>query len=130
MTASPLPAQLVPLLEENLEKLKDVVKKVLPEIKKRSTLEEAEWEYEGSGDGDEGFEREIMLQGGSSTVSFVCGLFDMLMVSNEIMFSDGNSARVPSPGRITRPNGNGPELRRSCNFASFRGVSCANSRFG
>ncbi|KAH9950116.1 AAA-domain-containing protein [Amylocystis lapponica] len=57
--ASPLPAQLVPLLQNSLDKLKDVIGKALPVDKKRSALEEAEWEDEG----DEGaLERELMMQ--------------------------------------------------------------------
>lgn len=58
-TASPLPTQLVPLLQEPLEKIKEVINKVLPVSKKRTALEEAEWEDEGS---ENALEREIMLQ--------------------------------------------------------------------
>jgi hypothetical protein len=56
--ASPLPTQLVPLLSETLEKVKAVIDKVMPIGKKRTALEEAEWEDEGQG----GLERELMLQ--------------------------------------------------------------------
>ncbi|OJT10605.1 hypothetical protein TRAPUB_12904 [Trametes pubescens] len=58
-TASPLPTQLVPLLQEPLDKIKEVINKVLPVSKKRTALEEAEWEDEGS---ENALEREIMLQ--------------------------------------------------------------------
>ena len=58
-TASPLPDQLVPLLQETLERVKSVINHVLPVSKKRTALEEAEWEDES----EEGaLEREMMLQ--------------------------------------------------------------------
>ena len=58
--ASPLPSQLEPLLSPVLEIAKGVVGRVMPVSKKRSALEEAEWED----DADEGgaFDREMMLQ--------------------------------------------------------------------
>ena len=46
-SASPLPDQLVPLLQEALDKIKSVISNVLPVSKKRTALEEAEWEDEG-----------------------------------------------------------------------------------
>ena len=58
--ASPLPTQLVPLLQEPLDKIKEVVGKVLPLSKKRSALEEAEWEDVGGSEG--ALERELMMQ--------------------------------------------------------------------
>ena len=57
--ASPLPTQLVPLLSETLDKVKGVVDKAIPVGKKRTALEEAEWEDEGE---DDGLEHELMLQ--------------------------------------------------------------------
>ena len=57
--ASPLPTQLVPLLSDPLEKMKEVIGKVLPVSKKRTALEEAEWEDEGS---EGALERELMMQ--------------------------------------------------------------------
>jgi hypothetical protein len=57
-SAIPLPTQLVPLLSRPLEQLKAAVDKVLPPRKKRTALEEAEYEEE---EGD-GFEKEMMLQ--------------------------------------------------------------------
>ena len=57
--ASPLPTQLVPLLSQTLDKVKAVIDKVMPVSKKRTALEEAEWEDE---DQDGGLERELMLQ--------------------------------------------------------------------
>ena len=58
--ATPLPSQLVPLLSPVLEAAKEVVGKVMPVSKKRTALEEAEWEDDV---GEEGaFDREMMLQ--------------------------------------------------------------------
>lgn len=57
--ASPLPTQLVPLLEESLDKLKEIIGKVLPVSKNRTALEEAEWEDESS---EGALERELMMQ--------------------------------------------------------------------
>jgi len=57
--ASPLPTQLVPLLSQTLDKVKVVIDKVMPVSKKRTALEEAEWEDEDQGGG---LERELMLQ--------------------------------------------------------------------
>nr|VWP00373.1 Threonine dehydratase (EC (Threonine deaminase) [Ganoderma boninense] len=58
--ASPLPTQLVPLLQEPLDKIKEVVGNVLPLSKKRTALEEAEWEDVGGSEG--ALERELMMQ--------------------------------------------------------------------
>ncbi|KAH9887689.1 AAA-domain-containing protein [Cubamyces lactineus] len=57
--ASPLPTQLVPLLQDPLDRIKEVIGKVLPVSKKRTALEEAEWEDESS---ENALERELMLQ--------------------------------------------------------------------
>ncbi|RPD55097.1 AAA-domain-containing protein [Lentinus tigrinus ALCF2SS1-7] len=57
--ASPLPTQLLALLEEPLDKLKEIISKVLPVSKKRTALEEAEWEDESS---EGALERELMMQ--------------------------------------------------------------------
>ncbi|KAH9928867.1 uncharacterized protein B0H18DRAFT_874349 [Fomitopsis serialis] len=57
--ASPLPSQLEPLLQYSLDKMKEVIAKVLPVNKKRTALEEAEWE-DGSSEG--ALDRELMLQ--------------------------------------------------------------------
>ncbi|GMK54220.1 hypothetical protein CspeluHIS016_0108060 [Cutaneotrichosporon spelunceum] len=53
-----LPNQLVPLLSKDLERLKSAVDLALPRVKKRTALEEAEFEDD---DGDS-FEKEMMLQ--------------------------------------------------------------------
>ncbi|KAI0751701.1 AAA-domain-containing protein [Daedaleopsis nitida] len=57
--ASPLPTQFVPLLQEHLDKLKDIIGKVLPVSKKRTALEEAEWEDDSS---EGALQRELMMQ--------------------------------------------------------------------
>ncbi|EJT48969.1 TAT-binding protein [Trichosporon asahii var. asahii CBS 2479] len=57
-TAAQLPPQLVPLLSESLEGIKRAVDLALPPVKKRTALEEAEFEDD---DGDT-FEKELMLQ--------------------------------------------------------------------
>ncbi|KZT23205.1 AAA-domain-containing protein [Neolentinus lepideus HHB14362 ss-1] len=58
-TAQPLPVQLAPLLQDALDRVKDAISKVLPVSKKRTALEEAEYEDEGE---DGALERELMLQ--------------------------------------------------------------------
>ena len=57
--AVPLPTQLQPLLAEPLELLKTAVDRALPPAKKRSVLEEAEYEDEDDGSS---FGKEMMLQ--------------------------------------------------------------------
>lgn len=59
-TAAPLPTQLVPLLNRSVETVKDLINRVLPISKKRSALEEAEWEDDGDVNA---LDREMMLQG-------------------------------------------------------------------
>ncbi|CAG8701227.1 4049_t:CDS:2, partial [Acaulospora colombiana] len=60
--AAPLPPQLAPLLEGSLNEVKTALDTTLPRAKKRSALEEAQWE-EDHPDGEAGaFEREMMLQ--------------------------------------------------------------------
>ncbi|KAH7881853.1 AAA-domain-containing protein [Phlebopus sp. FC_14] len=57
--ASPLPSQLAPLLADTVEQVKEAINKVLPVSKKRSALEEAQWED----DSEEGaLEREMLMQ--------------------------------------------------------------------
>jgi ATPase family AAA domain-containing protein 2 len=58
--SAPLPEKIKPLLGGPFEKVKDVLKKVLPEVKKVNVLEEAEYEEEESTVG--GFEREKLRQ--------------------------------------------------------------------
>lgn len=56
--AAQLPPQLVPLLSDSLDSIKRAVDLALPPVKKRTALEEAEFEDD---DGDT-FEKELMLQ--------------------------------------------------------------------
>lgn len=57
--ASPLPSQFVPLLSNSLERVKVAIEKVLPMSKRRTALEEAEFEEES----EEGaLEREMLMQ--------------------------------------------------------------------
>lgn len=57
--ASPLPSQLVPLLGEIFDQVKDSLGKALPPRQKRTALEEAQWEE----DSEEGaLEREMLMQ--------------------------------------------------------------------
>jgi len=59
--ASPLPSQFTPLLGDTVEKVREVIQRVMPLDKKLSALEEAEFEDEG---GEEGaLEREMLSQG-------------------------------------------------------------------
>lgn len=58
--AAPLPENVKPLLERQLESIKECIKNILPEVKRLTPLEEAE--YEPEGDEDEGFEREMMME--------------------------------------------------------------------
>lgn len=60
-----MPPQLQPLLQQPLEKMKEVIAKVLPVSKKRTALEEAEWEDESS---EGALDRELMLQCKSNIV--------------------------------------------------------------
>ncbi|KAI0029808.1 hypothetical protein K488DRAFT_55566 [Vararia minispora EC-137] len=57
--ASPLPVQLEPLLADHLERVKAALDRLMPPNKKRTALEEAEWEDEGP---EGALERELMLQ--------------------------------------------------------------------
>lgn len=57
-----MPAQLAPLLEQPLEHVKEVLDKVLPKVKKRTALDEAQWEEEADGEAA-AFDREMLLQG-------------------------------------------------------------------
>ncbi|KAH9825030.1 hypothetical protein DFH28DRAFT_1016425 [Melampsora americana] len=56
--ASPLPPQLLPLLASWLDRAKETLSKILPDVKKPNVLEEAEFEEDAGG----GFEREKMIQ--------------------------------------------------------------------
>jgi ATPase family AAA domain-containing protein 2 len=70
--AAQLPSQFVPLLSDALEQVKNVIAKVLPVGKKRSALEEAEYEDD---DEDGALEREMMLQ--CEFLLFLCRRLDI-----------------------------------------------------
>ena len=57
--ASPLPSQLEPLLADTLRTVKEAINKVMPTSKKRSALEEAQWEDDSE---ESALEREMMMQ--------------------------------------------------------------------
>ncbi|KZV87322.1 hypothetical protein EXIGLDRAFT_752306 [Exidia glandulosa HHB12029] len=61
-TASPLPQQLVPLLDEQLARVKNILNRVIPAPIKRSVLEEAQWEDDAPGGESGALDRELMLQ--------------------------------------------------------------------
>jgi ATPase family AAA domain-containing protein 2 len=72
--ATPLPIQFVPVLSDSLEKVKEVILRVLPLEKKLSALEEAEFEDDG---GEEGaLDREMLSQG--MDLFLLLSLFDSL----------------------------------------------------
>ena len=56
--AAPLPDHLKPLLQDSLEAAKSTLGKILPDVKKISVLEEAEFEE----DSDAGFAKEKLMQ--------------------------------------------------------------------
>ena len=91
-SASPLPDQLVPLLQEALDKIKAVISNVLPVSKKRTALEEAEWEDE---EDDEGaLEREILMQ---SQCFLYCSVFVSCAEEKLVGFLEMETLRVYRP---------------------------------
>jgi SpoVK/Ycf46/Vps4 family AAA+-type ATPase len=58
--AAPLPAHLVPLLANALERTTAAIDRALPPAKKRSVLEDAEWETDDPAEGS--YEKELRLQ--------------------------------------------------------------------
>lgn len=68
--AAPLPEHVQPLLERQFESVKECIKTILPEVKRLSPLEEAE--YEQDDDADNGFERERMMES-------MCSFWDLLV---------------------------------------------------
>ncbi|KAG6374992.1 AAA-domain-containing protein [Boletus reticuloceps] len=57
--ASPLPSQLEPLLADTLQMVREAINKVMPASKKRTALEEAQWEDDSE---ESALEREMMMQ--------------------------------------------------------------------
>jgi hypothetical protein len=117
-SASPLPDQLVPLLQYAFEKIKSVIDSVLPVSKARTALEEAEWEDGG----EEGaLERELMLQ--CKLRTFFGKSLGMLTLS----YSNGEAATL-SPSRPSpRAVWDGPSICRGCSIASFGRLPCPNA---
>lgn len=58
--AAPLPDHVQPLLQRQFESIKECIKTILPEVKRLTPLEEAEYEQED--DEDNGFERERIME--------------------------------------------------------------------
>lgn len=63
--AAPLPKQLVPLLNDALERVKEIIGKIVPSTKKRTVWEEAEYE---DGDEEGALERELLSQCGCAVM--------------------------------------------------------------
>lgn len=112
--ASSLPAQLIPLLHDSLDKVKDAIAKVLPVNKKRTVLEEAEWEDESS---EGALERELLMQ--CKLLPFP-GCFDLIKP-----YSYGNTPCVSPSGGAARSCRDGSGLRCRCGAAPSGRVQCA-----
>lgn len=115
-SASPIPPQFVPLLSDALEKVKEVISKVLPVSKKLTALEEAEWE-EDSEDG--ALEREMHNQG--LLIHF------SRRASAQLLDSHGDIAGVSPARNLTWTGWCGPGLCGTCGVALFRRLSCSES---
>lgn len=117
--ATPLPLHLKPLLQPALDSITGALEKTLPSVTKRSTLEEAEWEYE---DQDGGWEREMVSQGMDKIV-------DSGRVTN-IVCSNGNPSGASTADIATWPCWYGTCPSGRCRIALSRGLSCAEYGFG
>lgn len=117
--ASPLPSQLVPLLSPVLEAAKEVVGRVMPISKKRTALEEAEWEDDV---GEEGaFDREMMLQSQCSRFNII------LLVTDPFLYSNGEVTSISPPNCTLRIFWDGTDFCRCCYPPSFGGISCSDA---
>lgn len=63
--SAPLPAPIEPLLRQTFQRIKTILSEILPQEKKLTALEEAEYEFPQ--DTDDGFQREQIQQGRSHT---------------------------------------------------------------
>jgi hypothetical protein len=118
--ASPLPSQLVPLLSPVLEVAKEVVGRVMPVSKKRTALEEAEWEDDV---GEEGaFDREMMLQSQCSWFNFI------LLVADAFPYSDGETTSISPSSCTLRISWDGTNFCRCCYPPSSGGISRSDAR--
>ena len=120
--ATPLPTQFVPVLSDALEKVKEVIQRVLPLEKKLSALEEAEFEDDG---GEEGaLDREMLSQGmKASSASPQSDSFSSALKQH----SDANATGLSTPCDHPWASRNGSGLYRCRDFASSGGLSCAES---
>lgn len=118
--ASPLPSQLVPLLSPVLEVAKEIVGRVMPVSKKRTALEEAEWEDDVSEKG--AFDREMMLQSQRSMFNFT------LIVADAFLHSDGEVTIVSPSSCALWISWDGTNFCRCCCPPSFRRISRSDAR--
>ena len=118
--ASPLPSQLVPLLSPVLEVAKEAVGRVMPVSKKRTALEEAEWEDDVGEDG--AFDREMMLQSQFSRFNVI------LLVADAFLYSDGEITSISPPSRNLRISWDGANFCRCCYPPPPRGISRSDAR--
>ena len=118
--ASPLPSQLVSLLSPVLEVAKEVVGRVMPVSKKRTALEEAEWEDDVGEDG--AFDREMMLQSQFSQFNVVS------LVADALLYSDGKITSISPPSCTLRILWDGANFCRCCYPPSPRGISRSDAR--
>jgi len=91
----------------------------MPVSKKRSALEEAEWEDDP--DEQRAFDREMMLQSRCLWPNF------SLIVANVASYSDGEVACVPPSGCILWVSWDGANLCGCRGSSSPGGISCSNT---
>ena len=88
-----------------MEKVREVIRRVMPLDKKLSALEEAEFEDEG---GEEGaLEREMLSQGSLVFCSVICNTYG-------ISYSDANPSSIQAPRGHMRTYRNGSTICRRC----------------
>jgi hypothetical protein len=106
--ASPLPSQFTPLLGDTVEKVREVIRRVMPLDKKLSALEEAEFEDEG---GEEGaLEREMLSQGYLLLLTFC----SVICNTHGLSYSDANPSSIQAPRGHMRAHRNGSTICRRC----------------
>ena len=110
----------MPLLGDTLEKVKEVIQRVLPMEKRLTALEEAEFDDEG---GEEGaLEREMLAQGNPYlllfSVSYFCG------------FSDANVEGLQAPCGYSRICWHGSRVSWCRRSSFFRRLPCSKLRIG
>lgn len=85
--------------------------KVMPISKKRTALEEAEWE---DVEGDGTLARELMLQCASGRLIFPVSL----LLTRRMPFSDGDATGLPTEGRPAWSSRYGATVCRNCYASS------------